>query len=477
MSWLGRLMGGFVKCPEKQTPIPASRAEKHRILILADGTCNAFGRNESNVVKLLKHVQLGRLDRDEQIAVYDQGLGSQIGQHKKSLEFKSTVCSDDAFTVLAPPNDSPFWPSTIPRWVRAMTHGEGLADNVKQLYMALAQRYQPGSEVFCFGFSRGAFTVRALAAMTWRFGVPSSNEPGDASERFETFWPQLERAYLTRSVNDRGAVTEPQHGPGARPCPIRFMGLWDTVKSYGGIVPRVLPHLRHNPSVEVVRHALALDERRAWFEATTWGWLDSDRGSGHKSLCQPGRCPRAAVLGKEQVCGNAVAASRLEPVVIEQIKGRNVAEVWFKGSHSDIGGGSGNTPTSDIALRWMLGEAHCFGLLVNDDGRRLLSVCAEDEYPVIKDSRGPLIGYLWRAIDRLDRKSISNAGKWPEIFDATPGPIARQPCKSARGGEVLVHESAIAYFNSTFTSCDSLDSSIRSVQTQRLGTSETQHQP
>jgi uncharacterized protein (DUF2235 family) len=61
-----------------------------------------------------------------------------------------------------------------------------------------------------------------------------------------------------------------------RPCPVHFLGLWDTVKSYGGLDPAILPHLRHNPIVAHVRHALALDERRAWFKPTTWGRLDSD---------------------------------------------------------------------------------------------------------------------------------------------------------------------------------------------------------
>ncbi len=42
------------------------------------------------------------------------------------------------------------------------------------------------------------------------------------------------------------------------------------MKSYGGLTPAILPHLRHNPDVSHVRHALAIDERRAWFKPTTW---------------------------------------------------------------------------------------------------------------------------------------------------------------------------------------------------------------
>ncbi len=57
---------------------------------------------------------------------------------------------------------------------------------------------------------------------------------------------------------------------GQRPCLVHFFGVWDTVKSYGGLTPAILPHLRHNPDVSHVRHALAIDERRAWFKPTTW---------------------------------------------------------------------------------------------------------------------------------------------------------------------------------------------------------------
>jgi hypothetical protein len=56
-----------------------------------------------------------------------------------------------------------------------------------------------------------------------------------------------------------------------RDCEIHFLGIWDTVKSYGGIWPKSLPHLRHNPIVKTIRHALALDEHRSRFIPTSWG--------------------------------------------------------------------------------------------------------------------------------------------------------------------------------------------------------------
>jgi hypothetical protein len=105
-------------------------------------------------------------------------------------------------------------------------------------------------------------------------------------------------------------------------CGVEFLGVWDTVKAYGWLNPQSFPALRHNPSVRVVRHAVALDERRALFKMTGWG-------DGHL----------------------------------------DVKEVWFAGDHSDVGGGheDGNSPLADASLRWMLGEATQNGLRLNPE--------------------------------------------------------------------------------------------------------------
>jgi uncharacterized protein (DUF2235 family) len=100
--------------------------------------------------------------------------------------------------------------------------------------------------------------------------------------------------------------------------PVDLLRLFDTVKSYGGPIPRKLLHLRHNPDVTRVRHALALDERYGWFLPTTWGWLDNDQGEN-------------------------AAASRLDDDTRRLLTARDVAEAWFAGTHDDIGAGDINT--------------------------------------------------------------------------------------------------------------------------------------
>ncbi|MGH8653244.1 MAG: T6SS phospholipase effector Tle1-like catalytic domain-containing protein [Gammaproteobacteria bacterium] len=97
----------------------------------------------------------------------------------------------------------------------------------------------------------------------------------------------------------------------------------------------MLPHLRHNPHVKIVRHALALNERHSWFNATTWERLDSDEQG---------------------------AALRLTKIELDELKKQDIEEAWFRGCHSDIGGGDVEEVTARIALRWMLGEAHAAGV-------------------------------------------------------------------------------------------------------------------
>jgi hypothetical protein len=111
--------------------------------------------------------------------------------------------------------------------------------------------------------------------------------------------------------------------------PIRFLGLWDVVPSFGlpGIV---LPdahainlgwHLDVPSTVERCYHALALDERRGAFDV-----------------------------------------HRLDP---ENDDYPRIQEWWFRGVHSDVGGGNGNTGRCNITLAWMLQQAHTRGLPID----------------------------------------------------------------------------------------------------------------
>jgi uncharacterized protein (DUF2235 family) len=111
-----------------------------------------------------------------------------------------------------------------------------------------------------------------------------------------------------------------------RHCGLHFVGVWDTVSSVGWIeYPLRLPYTASNPTIMHGRHAVAIDERRAFFRANLW-W--------------PASTPEATGP-------------------------RDVKQVWFAGVHCDVGGGypEEESALSKIALKWMLDEAEALGLL------------------------------------------------------------------------------------------------------------------
>jgi uncharacterized protein (DUF2235 family) len=381
------------------------------LVLCADGTCNAFGRSSSNVGRLLEFVEL--CDCGSQVVVYDQGVGTGVRQHNEVRKFRDALGPSGALDLRPPPKESVWFPWTWPSLITAMAYGTGLDVNVGQLYQALATWYEPDDHVYLFGFSRGAFTVRALAGLVWRYGLPSTTDDNAARARFADAWPLFVAEFPDEDGTAAAKAVQFKDHHGSRDCRVHFLGLWDTVKSYGGLKPVMLPHLRHNPAVCNVRHALSLDEERGWFEPTTWGWLDSDR----------------------QVCA---AGSRLASADAEQISRQDVVEVWFNGCHADVGGGGKNPDTAAIALRWMLGEAHHFGLKLNDNGRRFLSVPATDEHPSVTRSRTR----FWRVIECKQRQAITNAGRWPARFIAERGASPRQPRAAIRDKTLWHHESA-----------------------------------
>src|SRR5262245_49686197 len=112
-------------------------------------------------------------NRDAQVVVYDQGIGARLSEHKAITQYRDQLGKSGAPYVLDPPGDAWSRPWTWWSLIKSMTDGVGLETNVAQLYEALATLYKADDRVFLFGFSRGAFTVRALAGLVWRYGLPA----------------------------------------------------------------------------------------------------------------------------------------------------------------------------------------------------------------------------------------------------------------------------------------------------------------
>ncbi|KAG8911471.1 hypothetical protein FRC00_006429, partial [Tulasnella sp. 408] len=145
--------------------------------------------------------------------------------------------------------------------------------------------------------------------------------------------PENADGYLSKSFRDFYS----------REVTVEFVGIWDAVPSVG-FIPRSFPHLNKNPIVKHVRHAIALDERRAKFKAAYWNTLKED---WDKST--------VTVDGNKDQKG------------IDQSE-RTVEEVWFAGGHADVGGGYEDyrvsTQLSRIPLRWIVREATLYTSII-----------------------------------------------------------------------------------------------------------------
>lgn len=199
--------------------------------------------------------------------------------------------------------------------------GTGLWGKVKQGYREIARVYKPGDQIYLFGFSRGAYTARSLAGMIAVCGLPTKTFTDDMVEK-------VFAAYRDR--DDRAAKLAELGEYGLFDAQITMVGVWDTVGALGipsaiGLSdPIVYGFLDTNlhPDVQNAYHALAIDEKRIEFQATLW----------------------------------------TNPPAPKQV----VEQVWFSGTHGDVGGGStpdsDGTALSDLALGWMMGKANALGL-------------------------------------------------------------------------------------------------------------------
>lgn len=377
-----------------------------RIVVLMEGSGNAFDSAPSNVNRTLHLIKPGRTPGGdfEQFAIYDYGVGTRLaGLHEEEVKraHKLEERDPDHVIVLDPPRSLPLVPGCLVK-VAGLAFGAGLASNVVEAMEELVRLYEPGDQLFLFGFSRGAFTVRVLSALLWRFGLP----PKGTNVRR---WVRRRLAEMRREQTFDATQRTPVQ--------THFLGLWDTVKSYGFIRPVRFFHLRHNPGVFNVRHALALDEKRSWFQCTTWGDLDRDLNQRDGSL-------------RGRLCGRPRA---WKP---ERNSKQTVKEVWFRGCHSDIGGGGDEFENAEITLRWMLREARDCGLALTTDGDALVDR-PDPSRPITPTESW---NRWWRRADLIPRLEISNDFAPARLHLAWLHTGTRQPGDMFRGDTVTYHE-------------------------------------
>jgi uncharacterized protein (DUF2235 family) len=282
------------------------------IVVCCDGTGNKYDYTNSNVVKLYTCLDV----REEQAAYYHPGVGT-MGDPRQTT-----------------------WIGEKISMVKGLAVGAGFIENVGDAYKFLMNEYADGDRIYLFGFSRGAYTVRALAGALFMYGLLCPGNEGHLAYLLDMFSDESRDAY-TRKY-DKGKAKKLGETPisrgfrdtFSRVVPIHFIGIWDTVSSVGLYDPVKLLFDGQNPVVRRVRHAVSVDERRCFFQANLLG----------KPLPES----ETPVLTK---CYKSAA----DPTAHLQ----NILQAWFAGVHSDVGGSydqSECAPAMD-ALRWMLEEA------------------------------------------------------------------------------------------------------------------------
>ncbi|CAE6486873.1 unnamed protein product [Rhizoctonia solani] len=184
--------------------------------------------------------------------------------------------------------------------------GSTIVDNIVEVYLHIAKHYEAGSQVYLFGYSRGAFITRKVASLIYRIGIIRKRE------EVLKLWDRHEQSVPWNFIES------PPRGSAIR---IQALVVWDTV----GLIRSVEPKSKMEadilgmsdeelpPNVNHAFHVVAFHENRKLFRVT---------------LFQP----------------NPESETKLK-------------EVWFPGSHSDVGGGdTKRVGLSDISLIWIIGE-------------------------------------------------------------------------------------------------------------------------
>jgi uncharacterized protein (DUF2235 family) len=341
------------------------------IVILFDGTSNEISADRTNILRLF-----GCLERSSrQIVYYDPGVGT-FGAEDNWLSL-----SRNFYEVIG------------------LATGWGLDHNVKEAYRFLVENYDCGplegtrhpdrDRIYIFGFSRGAYSARVLAGFIHAFGLMSRYHLNLLDYAYRTYkgipgQEQGDTAHVADEVETASAFASMRLYErmlrNDRP-PIKLLGLFDTVASlieHGkmGLQFKTHPFTRRNPSVEWVRHAVAIDERRTMFQPELWTPDQDYRGSPFK------------------------------PVAAKQ----NVKEVWFSGVHGDIGGGYPEAESGQIKipLDWMIRETSQIQLIykqatINDV---VLGLPAKSRY-VRLDPAARLhesMTAIWKALEYLPRR-------------------------------------------------------------------------
>lgn len=353
------------------------------VVIFSDGTNNAGSVSSEDSTNVWRLYKACPEIEGEQVTFYDAGLGSRPDADEKETYL------DWSYRYLS------------------MATGLGISWNIRQCYDFLAQKYEPGDKVFLFGFSRGAYTVRSLGGVLSLCGIIKAQQDGldlssdseaAAAKRFEL----VEKAYGVYQTGhgkdkaterkEAGHVFTQQYSHKALP---HFVGVWDTVSALGlpGTI-NILNPLRHkfhdaklNPKVPFACQALSVDENRKAFAPVPWEGAAAD--------------------------------------------GQRIAQYWFPGVHSDVGGGYTKRGLADITLDWMVNQATSSeaGLIVDRDELKFGNTPPEQWHTDdMHNERKSFFkrAFFWKGLRSVSTSALMEDGVPVKIEDGTIAQVTRK---------------------------------------------------
>ncbi|GIK05476.1 hypothetical protein Aspvir_009588 [Aspergillus viridinutans] len=291
-------MSGVKRCPPK------------RLIVCCDGTWQDSladaAQPPSNVTRFSRVLsRLAVVEGEEipQIVYYQKGVGTSLGDK--------------------------YWGGVA---------GLGVSANVRAAYGFLADNYTEGDKIYFFGFSRGAYTARAVAGLVCQWGLLTPRGMDNFAIVYDDFYNNKIPGYKAEDRKRMGFRD---------PLPqftVEIIGVWDTVgfqKAWLGRDAGEKLELRNTVLHESVRcafHALSLDEERTAFQPIVWH-------------------------------------------IPQKNEGQELLQVWFSGVHTDVGGGDENPRLSNITLEWMIAQCTKHGQLSFDIEKYLF-----DDPPLTEES-------------------------------------------------------------------------------------------
>lgn len=264
-----------------------------RLIVCCDGTWQKLtSPYPTNVVKIAQAVKSSCSQDIPQIVFYDEGIGTENPISK----------------------------------IFGGAFGKGIDQNIQDGYRFLCLNYEPGDEIYLFGFSRGAYTVRSLAGMIFNVGLLPRKNIRQAPEAYEKY-----RSPQSEYKPDSYKIKQFRQENNAVQVPITLLACWDTVGALG--IPDLSSAFSFDkkinqqyqfhdtslsPIIKNALHAVAIDEQRQIFDVTPM----------QKSA-------RLEYNGQP----------------VDQV----LHQVWFPGGHGAVGGGTQEqSGLSDGALQWMI---------------------------------------------------------------------------------------------------------------------------